>query len=124
MIFNESKFQYKNGTSSKPVGEDTTTDLVNLVGILQPAGESYCLGSIRHNNQTEQRHPNTPEPKSNPNIPVLQDNGSYLSEDNGSDSQNEPSPPPFLPKNQDIEKLKNQEVNDTLDSVNQFLYEN
>ena len=54
----------------------------------------------------------------------MQDNGSYLSEDNESDLQNEHSPRPFLPKNQDIENLENQEVNDTLDPVNQLLHEN
>ena len=124
MIFNESKFRYKNGTSSEPVGENTTTDLVNLAGILQPVGKSYCLGSIWHNNQIKQRHRNIPEPKGNPNTPKLQDNGSYLSKDNANNSQNEYSLQLFLPENQDIENLENQEVNDTLDLVNQLLHEN
>ena len=46
VIFNESKFRYKKGTSSEPVGEDTTIDLVNLADILQPVGEGYYLGCI------------------------------------------------------------------------------
>ena len=54
----------------------------------------------------------------------MQDNESYLSEDNGSDSQNEHSTWSFLPENQDIKNLENQEVNDTLDPVNQLLHEN
>ena len=54
----------------------------------------------------------------------MQDNGSYLSEDNGSDSQNLHSPQPFLLENQDIENLENQEVNDTLDLVNQLPHKN
>ena len=71
MIFNESKFQYKKETSSEPVGKDITTDFINLASILQSIEEGYCLGFIQHNDQIEQRHPNTPEPKGNPNIPKL-----------------------------------------------------
>ena len=124
VIFNESKFWYKNGTSSEPVGEDTTTDLVNLAGIFQLLGEGYHLSSIQYNDQTKQCHPSTPEPKGNPNTPELKDNGSYLSKDNGSDSQNEHSPRPFLLENQDIKNLENQKVNDIFDPVNQLLHEN
>ncbi len=50
IIFNESKFRYKDGTSSEPVGESTTTDLVTLAGMLQPIEEGHHVGSIRHNN--------------------------------------------------------------------------
>lgn len=115
VIFDESKFRYKNGTSSEPVGEDTITDLVNLAGILQPVGEGHRIGSIRHNDQIEQRHPNTPE---------SQDNGDYLSDDNGSDSRNEYSPRPLSPENQDIDNSENQEVDDTPDPVNHLLQKN
>ena len=47
-----------------------------------------------------------------------------MSKDHRSDSQNEHLSRPFLPKNQDIENLENQKVNDTLNLVNQLLYEN
>lgn len=46
VIFNEFKFRYKDGTSSAPVGESTTTNLVILAGMLQPVGEGHRIGSI------------------------------------------------------------------------------
>ena len=46
VIFNESRFRYKNKPSSEPVGEDTSTDLVTLAGMLQPVGEDHRVGSI------------------------------------------------------------------------------
>ena len=105
VIFNESKFRFKNETSSELVGENTTTELVNLASILQPVGEGHRIGSIRDNNQIEQRHPNppippnnykSPEPPDNHNLPEPQDDESQLSD---LSSQNEHPLRPLSPEN-------------------------
>ncbi len=46
IIFNESKFSYKDRTSSKPVGESTTSEFLNLASIIQLVWKDHCVSSI------------------------------------------------------------------------------
>lgn len=73
IIFNESKFRYKDKLSSEPVGSNTSTHLVTLVGMLQPVGEGHRVGSIRQNNQIEPSHLNAPEPENASSPPPNED---------------------------------------------------
>ena len=46
VIFNESKFCYKDGKNSEPEGENSTTDLVTLADIFHLVAEGHLVGSI------------------------------------------------------------------------------
>ena len=95
------------------MGEDTTTDLVTLAGMLQPVGEGYRVGSIRHNDPVEPRHLNIPELQINYS-PVLDDDRSDLYHKHSAQS----TPPAAS------DHKSRHVVDDTLDLVNQLLREN
>ena len=108
VIFNEFRFRYKEKPSSEPVGEDSSTDLVTLAGMLQPVGDGQRVGSIRQNDQLEPHHLNTPEP-ANDRSPLL----------------NEDTPDPqFKQPTLGTNHPEHHPVDDTLDLVNQLLREN
>lgn len=46
VIFNKSRFWYKNKPNSKLVGENTSIDLVILAGIFKPVGKGHRVGLI------------------------------------------------------------------------------
>ncbi len=103
----------KTGTSSEPVGENTTTNIVTLAGILQPVRESHRVDSIRHNDPVKPRHFNILELENNYG-PVLDDDRSDLHHEHSAQS----TPPAAS------DHKSRHVVDDTLDLVNQLLREN
>lgn len=68
VIFNEFRFQYKDKPSRKPVGDNTSADLITLVSMLYSVEKDNCIGSILQINQIEPHYLNTPKPQNDSNL--------------------------------------------------------